>query len=357
MQILHSQSELTEKLARKALFHLLEAAEQGFQEARHIMYFPREQGFSAKVVQQIGDIFQRALIADALLDAQDLAPQQIQTCLRQEVDYLLSCQRSTGIGGWSYFLNLPELPPDTDDLAQVMQVLIRMQCWTALEQFCERPLQTLLHNGKTQDGGLETWIIPATDRTPEQQLQQVWVDQAWGNGADVEVMANLLYALVLYAPHRFSDVIEAGIRYLEAHQQVDGSWQSTWYHGPYYGTYVCLRLFAIAHPTSATVDRAVEFLQTHQLADGGWGLTSVSDSLTTAIALLGLSMSRRSQSSFADKIAKALQFLHQQADPQGWESCPFIQMQLGRAKGQVQQVLSYGSRTITTAFVLKAMQR
>lgn len=347
---------LSKQLAQKGLSYLLGASQNGFQEAKHTMHFPREQGFSAAQAEQCGDVFQRALIADVLLDAQAAGLDTLQPILNHEIDYLLSCQRSTGIGGWSYFPNLPELPPDADDLAQVMQVLIRSQRWTDLQRFCERPLSILLQDGRTSDGGLETWIVPTAERTIEQQLQGVWIEQAWGKGADPEVVANLLYALSLYNPKRFADIIHEGIQYLEAQQQGDGSWNSTWYHGQYYGTYVCLRLLAIACPDSPAIARAVRFLFAAQSADGGWGLSNTSDPLTSAIALLGLVMSRSNLVNLGDPlILKALQYLQQQANDQSWESCPFIQMQLGRASGQVRQVLSYGSHTITTTFVLKAM--
>jgi hypothetical protein len=51
----------------------------------------------------------------------------------------------------------------------------------------------------------------------------------------------------------------------------------------------------------------------------------------------------------------ALSFLQSCQQPdKAWENCQFICMELGRASGQVYQILSYGSRTITSTFVMKA---
>ena len=58
-----------------------------------------------------------------------------------------------------------------------------------------------------------------------------------------------------------------------------------------------------------------------------------------------------------DCVFKGLNYLqeyHQQSE-QSWPSCRFIRMELGRASGQVRAILFYGSRTITTAFVVKAI--
>jgi squalene-hopene/tetraprenyl-beta-curcumene cyclase len=347
----------TEQLAWDGLHFLLQAWQSGFEEAKHIMWFPKEQGFSSPQAEHTGDIFQRALISDVLLDATAQLQYPLQFALDREVDYLLSCCRSSGIGGWSYFPDLPELPPDADDLAQIIQVLVRTQRGADLEQYCEQPLRILLQDGVHENGAIETWIVPTSATTMEQQLQRLWIEQAWGQGADPEVMANLLYALALYDSQRFSKPISHGIDYLTTQQQSNGSWQSTWYHGDYYGTYVCLRLLALVCPDSPAVDRGIDFLLSHQLTDGSWGLTEAGDPLSTAIALLGLTASRSHQFNHTNPlILHALNFLQQQQNTDlGWSSCSFIQMQLGRATGQVRQILSYGSRSITTSYVLKAL--
>jgi squalene-hopene/tetraprenyl-beta-curcumene cyclase len=346
-----------QELSWDGLNFIIKQWQLGFGEARHIMVFPQEQGFSSSQEYQYGDVFQRALIADALCDVDEQLGGLLQPLLEQEVNYLLNCQRTTGIGGWSYFPDLPELSPDADDLAQIMQVLLRLGHGAELVKLCETPLKFLLEDCAYPDGSFETWIIPQNQRTPEQENQAKWAKEAWGTGPDTDVIANLVYALWLYDSQRFSDQIKQGITYLESQQQADGSWLSSWYHGPYYGTYVCLRLLAATKPDSPAISRASNFLKTHQHSDGGWGLTEDSDSLSTALSLLGLAtVAKLGGSEENNNLATpALSFLQSCQQPdKAWENCQFIRMELGRASGQVYQILSYGSRTITSTFVMKA---
>ena len=346
-----------EPIVQDGLRFLMEQWQQGFAEAAHVMTFPREQGFIAAQEQHYGDVFPRALIADVLWDARELLGEQLQPVIEREVNYLLSCQRNSGVGGWSYFPNLPELPPDADDLAQIMQILLRCGRRAEVEKYCEVPLSVLLQDNTHHDGSFETWIVPTIDRTPEQNLQFWWVQQAWGTGPDPDVMANLLYALALYDPGRFEREIQDGVAYLESQQREDGSWQSSWYYGPYYGTYVCLRLLALVRPSSHGIARAVKFLYECQQADGGWGIECASDPLSTALALLSLGIVRQDVSEILDieRIVQARSYLQNCQDTdKSWPSCKFIRMELGRAAGRVRAILFYGSQTITTVFVLKA---
>jgi squalene-hopene/tetraprenyl-beta-curcumene cyclase len=346
-----------QQLSWDGLNFIIKQWQLGFGEARHIMVFAQEQGFSSSQEYQYGDVFQRALIADALCDVDEQLGGLLQPLLKEEVNYLLNCQRTTGIGGWSYFPDLPELSPDADDLAQIMQVLLRLDHTAEIVKFCETPLKFLLEDCAYPDGSFETWIIPKNQRTPEQENQAKWAKEAWGTGPDTDVIANLVYALWLYDSQRFSDQIKQGITYLESQQQADGSWLSSWYHGPYYGTYVCLRLLAATKPDSPAISRALNFVKTHQHPDGGWGLTEDSDSLSTALSLLGLAAVAKLEGGEENNnlATPALSFLQSCQQPdKAWENCQFICMELGRASGQVYQILSYGSRTITSTFVMKA---
>ncbi|MBE9089970.1 hypothetical protein IQ232_09315 [Microcystis aeruginosa LEGE 11464] len=346
-----------QQLSWDGLNFIIKQWQLGFGEARHIMVFAQEQGFSSSQEYQYGDVFQRALIADALCDVDEQLGGLLQPLLKEEVNYLLNCQRTTGIGGWSYFPDLPELSPDADDLAQIMQVLLRLDHTAEIVKFCETPLKFLLEDCAYPDGSFETWIIPKNQRTSEQENQAKWAKEAWGTGPDTDVIANLIYALWLYDSQRFSDQIKQGITYLESQQQADGSWLSSWYHGPYYGTYVCLRLLAATKPDSPAISRASNFLKTQQHSDGGWGLTEDSDSLSTALSLLGLAaVAKLGGGEENNNLATpALSFLQSCRQPdKAWENCQFIRMEVGRATGQVYQILSYGSRTITSTFVMKA---
>src|SRR5438874_1446790 len=108
-----------------ALDVLLDQWRRGFDEVRHVMVFPRRLGFIARNSTHVGDLFQRALIADVLAEADRVLSCGLQVQIDSEIGYVLESRQRDRIGGWSYFPDLRELPPDADDLAQVMQLLLR----------------------------------------------------------------------------------------------------------------------------------------------------------------------------------------------------------------------------------------
>ncbi len=352
---LPSPKDEWQALAWQALRYIVEQWHLGYGEARHIMEFPPKLGLSGPQYQR-GDIFQRALITDTLCDANRELNDALRLALDDEVGYLLSRRRPDG-GGWAYFPDLPELPPDADDLAQVMQVLWSSGHRPEIAEYCNKPLSTILE-GAHADGSFETWIIPLSNRTVIETRQMDFAHTMWGTGADPEVMANLLHALALIDRKRYSEEIERGVRYLMKQQSHDGSWESTWYHGPHYGTYACLRLLSQVEFAHDSVQKAAAFLRQSQNPDAGWGLGASSNALDTSLALLGLAtLQSDALDSRQDLMnaSNALDYLRRQANSNGsLPSCKFIQMDVGRATQGPSQVLSYGSRTITTSFALKA---
>jgi squalene-hopene/tetraprenyl-beta-curcumene cyclase len=346
-----------QRVAWDALLFVVEQWRLGFGEARHLMVFPRDQGFSAQHEWQRGDVFQRAVIADVLCDADEMVGGRLRPAIDYEISYLLS-RRGAARGGWRYFPDLPELPPDADDLGQIMQVLIGNGRLEDVRRHCAGALSILLDDNRHRGGSFETWIIPANGRTPEEELQAHYARLLWGTGADPEVVANLLYALVLFDRSRFAETIRRGAGYLRRQQQDDGSWTSTWYRGPYYGTYACLRLLCSLSPRSLAVRRAAEFLCRTQHGDGGWGAAGESNALDTALALAGLATQGNiavGHDEVVERAEHARAYLcRTRQEDGGWPVCEFIRMDTGRASGTVAPVLTYGSSTMTTTFVLKA---
>lgn len=343
-------------IAWRGLEYIIEQWHLGFGEARHIMEFPLGLGFSGPQYQR-GDVFQRAIITDILCDADEMLGGKLRAILEHEVSYLLS-RRDPGRAGWRYFPELPELSPDADDLAEIMQVLWRSGHLNEIRRYCAGPLSILLKENSYPDGSFETWIIPSSERTDAEERQAEFAQKMWGTGPDPDVMANLLYVLALVDRERYSEQIGRGAEYLERQQSREGCWVSTWYHGPYYGTYVCLRLLCRTSPQSQAIPLAADFLRRRQNDDGGWGQENSSNALDTSLALLSLATLQ--SGGFATResfrcVGKALAFLqHCMSDAGSWPKCDFIRMDTGRGMGIASHVLSYGSQTITTAFVLKA---
>jgi squalene-hopene/tetraprenyl-beta-curcumene cyclase len=338
---------LWQQVAWDALGFVIEQWRLGFGEARHIMHLAREEGFGAEMEYHYGDLFQRALIADAFCDVDMVLKGSLEPVLRYETDYLLSCRQNSGVGGWKYFYNVPEIALDADDLGQIMQVLLRTERRTEAVSFCEGPLEVLLRDNIRTDGSIETWIIPAKGRSPEQERQAEFNQMKWGTGPDIDVMANFLYGLALYDSDRFSETILRGALYLETLQCEDGSWESRWYYGPFYGTYVCLRLLDLVRPDSSSIESAQRFLLNCRHSDNGWGMNIESDPLSTALALLGLAYTDKYGDCIGkSEIEQSLEYLNREKESDGgWRNIPFIRPRMSD---------SYGSRTITSMYVLKA---
>lgn len=339
-------------LARQALAVLRAGWEQAFAPAMHVMHFPRAQGFQGEQERYTGDVFARALITDALQDADAVLGGELGPMIAREIAYLIGVRRQDGIGGWSYFPDLIELPPDIDDLAQVMLALMR--AGQDPLRYGGAALETALRDGSGADGAIDTWIIPRGQRSAAQACQSEWVRLAWGGGPDVEVMANLLHVLGLLDGARHAQAIVAGANYIAARQEHDGAWRSSWYHGPFYGTYQCLRLLAGIVPHHPAVRRACAFLLERQRPDGAWGLQPDGDGdpLSTALAVLALHASRCAGHLEAARAGLRSMAALGQGAP--WPAVPFIRMDLGRASGHVHQTLTYQSDLVTSAFVLKA---
>lgn len=343
-------------LFEQGIKHLIAEKEAGFVNTKHAMPFTKE-AFQVEQELQIADIFQRALLVDTFLDAQEKYPICLQEHIASELTYLKSAKREGGIGGWGYFPDLKELPPDVDDLAQILQVFCKFYPKDGFKDLFDVPIETILNDQANEDLGWETWILPKENLTKEQQLQYEWIHKAWGTGSDVDVVANFLYALQGYDKKRFDTDIQRGLRFLY-NKQHQGGWESTWYYGLYYGTFVSLRAICSGKGDKQVVAKALAFLLDSQHDDGGWSLPEQSsDALQTALALLGIEIASRYLEKPIDLkwLDKSLHFLATQYDENiGWESCPFIKMPMGRPSGFVHTILTYGSSPITNNFVTKA---
>lgn len=325
--------------------------ELGFGEVRDLVRFHDEAGLGPGQTCYSGDVFQRALIADALCDGERVLGKIVEPLVMQEIEYLMERRLTVGIGGWSYLLDLPELPPDVDDLAQVMQVLLRTGRRAVVAEHCEGPLAVLLRDNMHPEGSFETWIIPALGRSPLEERQAKYAEWIWGAGPDCGAIPNLLYALWLYDAPRFGEIVRRGIAFLVGRQAEDGYWHSAFYADNYYATFACVRLLAAVDPGSTAVARALQLLRATQYADGSWGTRggAVGDALNTAFALLALAAGQRGAAGAEDRgrAMAALEYLDRTRQPDdSWPSSRFIHVSGGR--------YIYGSRTMTTTFVMKA---
>jgi squalene-hopene/tetraprenyl-beta-curcumene cyclase len=325
----------------------------GFPELQHLMRFPRAGGFSGTTELKRGDVFQRALMLDTLQTCKDrLHTSSLDSIIRAERAYLMNAGEldPSGHRVWKYFLDLPELPPDLDDLAEMLRLTNRSTELSAIRSDLNWLVASVSHS---KAGIPDTWIIPRDSRDPLHVAQRHHSETNWGRTNDVEVVANFADALATYDPAalgRYSDLPE----YFIANLSSDGFWRSTWYEGPFYGTYVVLR--ALRHYPDAPAQKLAIDACSRALRDSftaiGWGLHAGPDRTSTALALLALDALRTLGASHDERhVLSARRFLSAPRED-GAPLVPFIKMTVSTTPPSV---LTYQSRTLEDGLTLRAL--
>ena len=331
--------------ADKAVAMLLGARQDGYREAVHRLRLPR--GSVDRLHHELhpGSLFQRAVVLDSLLDARSAGLHVPEAIVDAEAMTLLRFKHPEARGGWSYLPTIPELPPDADDLGQVLRVLARIG-GPALAFACDDAIRLALDAAGAQ-GGFPTWILEPHCRSSADRRMRAYLRVIGGAGVHPEVVANLLQGLLLYEPERYRVPILRAIGYLESMQDARGSWRSEWYAGPYYGTYQVAAVLQAVTPQSAALGRARRFLVEDQRPDGGWGEGEAAP-LPSALALLALNAAGAGGEDAA--IERGIRYLTvtQQADGR-WPAHPWIQFKT------LDGGETHGNQTITTAYALKAL--
>ena len=328
---------------------LFRAWHHGFGELKHLMDFPREGGFGGRLTLKSGDLFARLLVMDALrcLPLADAGARYLRSVTEIETEYLVSLGERDPLGHrvWKYFPDFPELPPDLDDLAELMRFASRLPN----NPFDGDIRTALAHLSRDADtGAFETWIVPPHSDHPEHERQRQYIASSWGRGCDVEVLANFLDASASYGFVIGQVDRDASMALLAREQAADGLWASTWYVGPFYGTFAALR--ALRHfPNDSTktviTERAIRGLQETATPQGTWGMGMGEDRLSTALALLAL------REVGINGISHAARELLCDC---GHPSVPFIKMEIPQHNASVRTV-TYGSRTLTNAYAMRAL--
>ncbi len=332
--------------------YLLAQAREEFPETAHVMFFPRRAGFRLRRERQVSDVFARSVLASVLLDAADLDEdpsfrRAIEEIARREAAHAAAAKLRDRAGGWSYFPDLPELPPDLDSLSAAL-LLFRRASPEKLA-VCEEPVRLALE-GARADGAIETWLISPRDDPELKRAMRRGVAKFWGNRIDLDVCAHFYYSLWSCDRERHGDVVRRGARYLAAEQEASGSWEASWYHGRAYGVGLCLRLMRAVGTGDESVRRAIEFLRGEQRPDGGWAVWET-DAQETALALWAMG-----ESTPTPVLERAVaSILDLQTRGGHWKASPWIRMNTGRARGQPGPSLTYSSATITAAFCLRAL--
>lgn len=347
--IFFDYSAIPEEVIRKGLAFIQSDFEQNYVELKHIMYLSSLEGFENTEQVHVSDIFQRAMLNDCLLSVAQRYGIDIANFLNKECHYLIAGRNKDEIGAWSYFPTVKEIAADIDDLGQVMQLFYLSQNESWIEEYCTKAIEIACKDRQNSNGGIETWIIPKKFQTGIQKKQEFFNVSKWGKGPDVEVVANFIYALSLHNKHKYQDIIEKALEYINQQQSEEGFWESRWYYGNMYGAYVCLRLlkhFEDKHRKA--IQKALKYISNFQNKDGGFPLSNgkQSDPLSTAFSVLTLSLFYNGQNSQV-KSAKEYLVNHQQADG-SWTAIDFIKPKINEP---------YKSKIVSTGFVLKALSQ
>ncbi len=327
---------------QRATDALHEEAERGFAQSGHPLRFPRGRRGETRHETHTATLLFRAVTLDALLDARAAGLAVCDRVLSHEGMALLKSKHPGVRGGWSYFETVPELPPDADDLGQVLQALARLG-GPDLASTCDEPLELALDASRAA-GGFPTWILDPALPGHLDRLMSAYVSVIGGTGVHPEVVANLLVGLLYYDPARFAPHLRRGVGYLERTQDPGGWWESRWYAGRFYGTFKAAAVLGRLVPGSEAVRRAQAFIVSSHREDGGWG-DDTSDPLATSHALLAYAClggtGHRAR-------AAAELLLSQQRGDGTWPPNPWVQFPT------LDGLQSYSSSAMSTAFALKA---
>jgi len=354
IEILHS----LKTSIQKSISYLEDQRSSGFVEAIHHMIFPKKAGFIGDVEKQEGKTFQLAIINNALMDADSLGFQIDKSGVKEDIRYILNHKYRDARGGWKYFPNLPEIPPDADDLAEILQVLFKFKL-DNISEICDEAISIVFDQNYNSNGSFETWIMDSTSSDLSHKLMLQAIDTKWGKGPDIEVIANLLYALYIYNPDRYKNVIQRGVKFITKNIKKAGYWSATWYCGKFYGTFVCSRIISAINPKLKILNKVHKFLRNSEKKSGGWG-SRKSNPTDTALVLLILTLSNKKLSLKLKLINRALNYLLKNQLPSGrWKGTYFIQMDPNRCFNISNirnfSTIKYKSDTITTAISLKAL--
>jgi hypothetical protein len=345
MPIVGSPAERTRTCAVRATDLLLQEQRAGYPTAIHNFPMPSAKGQGEVTYPAV--LYQRATILDGLIDAYEAGLDVPRSVLDAEALEILLAKHESMPGGWSYIPEMRLLPPDADDLGIVLQVLHRIG-GADLAAACDEAVRLSL-DAAEPTGAIPTWILGLADRSSPGAASIAYIDSIGspGDGTQPEVVANLCYGLLVSDRRRYEHPLQRAIGYLETAQVPDGHWISSWYAGPYYGTYRALSVIATVRPTSKAVGPGQRFLLRRQRRDGGWGEQG-SDPLNTAFAVLALALSGAASRESA--VGRGVDYLlrEQEADG-GWPTVVW-----GRFPTPY-GVQTYGSRPITTSFALKAV--
>lgn len=274
-----------------------------------------------------GDIFNSLLVLEALKDQGENIEAPLRQILNQHSEY-----------GWHYYSNSLQIPPDSDVLAQVLQLSTNL---TIKEKaLLIEPALPLLFQNIEASGKCLTWLSHP-EIYPREQTEQQW----FGNEC-VAVMANLYYGLACYDAEHYASKIQCGVDYIITQYQPDTyHWPGACYPSKLYTLYLVGRLFQ-QQSVDFDFEDIISHLITQQCLNGSWN-NSVQE---TAFALLFLNTCSLPPS-LSTALKKGLNFI---LEHQGYDgSWPGEDLFLRPGRDARYEYFQHPK--LTTAFCLRAI--
>jgi len=343
--------KLLKDSVRESVNYLLAQQADDFPEAVHYLNLPC-MTISGDTEYQTHKtkLFQRMIILDSILDSAETFQENPVTkeIVLTETEKIIKSRHPMVEGGWSYIPELLLLPPDADDLGLVLQILARTG-GKELASLCDPALDILFKYNRNSDGSFETWVTSPEETNGLNKKIKDYIKVIGGRGASPDVVANLLLGLKYYNSDKYKQYYRDAAEYLVKSQNANGYWESKWYWGNYYATWKVINIISGIPEYSLSAEKALGFLRITQNTDGGWG-SNKSDPMNTAFALMCFNLTIAKNAADRNIILKALSYLMgTQATNGTWNRVPFIKMITEES------ILTYESKSITTAFCLKAL--
>jgi hypothetical protein len=336
---------------KRGMAFLQDQESKDYLEARHYDFGSKTSVRSNGPPLHRGTVFQRAITLHTLAMARQNDLPVHEKIFNDDLQVLLDSRPKNRIGGWNYFPDIPDLPPDCDDLAEILLTLLSIS-HPNIPELCDKIIGLALQDQK-QDGSIYTWIADREDSDSVKARDHMHA--TWGLQPDAEVMANFLYALWKYDKHRFMDNITRGTAFIAGRQDSGGFWTSTWYDGPYYGTFVCCRHLKAIGGYDNHLQTARKFLLKKREENCTWE-SDDEGILNTAFALITLvdSLDERDPDIVWQAAGHIIE--RQRADG-SWKGSRFIKMMPKSRESLAQPGLMhyYESDTIATAFAVRAL--
>jgi geranylgeranyl pyrophosphate synthase len=198
-----------------------------------------------------GDTFNPLLILEALSHADKSIEAPLRVIVDKKSEY-----------GWHYYSNTRNIPPDTDDLGQLLQLVTHLP--PAEHTPIMRPALLNLMNNLEATGRCPTWLCD------EERYPRETVNTAWFGDTCVAVMANLYYGLACYDANHYAPQIKRGIDYiLQQYDDALPGWQGIHYKSRIYTLYLIARLLQ-KQKVAFDFEKVTQQLLSVQNLDGSW---------------------------------------------------------------------------------------